>query len=192
MILENEFDVPLSPSETWAVLLDVPGIVGCVPGAELISAEPDGTYKGRILVKLGPLTLTFNGTVKIDAVDPESGGALVHAKGADQKGRGNAGATTKMQISPAAAGALVSLETDLQLSGMIAQYGRAQGMIAALSREIIQQFAGALREELTELARSSAEGEEKGPVVLGARPRSQSAHGLSLLWRGLRSRDRAK
>ncbi len=60
------------PRKHGLVLLDGPNIVGCVPGAELVSVEPDGAYKGKILVKLGPLALTFNGIVKIDVTDAEA------------------------------------------------------------------------------------------------------------------------
>ena len=55
-----------------------------------------------------------------------------------------------MSIVPAASGSLVKLDTELQLSGLVARIGRASGMIIALSNEIIAQFSEALRTELQE------------------------------------------
>jgi carbon monoxide dehydrogenase subunit G len=155
--------------------MDVPRIVGCVPGAALIAIEEDGSYKGSVAVKLGPVALKFLGNVRIDG-DPATRTASVIARGSDQKGRGNAGATTKISVVPAAAGSLVRLETDLQLSGMVAQYGRATGMISALSNEIIGQFADALRAQL-------AEPEVTGESQTGAKPKVASALGFAMLWR---------
>jgi carbon monoxide dehydrogenase subunit G len=174
--LENTFEVARPPAEAWDILMDVPRIVGCVPGAELIAVEQDGSYKGSVAVKLGPVALKFLGNVRIDG-NPETRTASVIARGADQKDRGNAGATTKISVVPAAAGSLVRLETDLQLSGMVAQYGRATGMISALSNEIIAQFAEALRAQLASPTGETAAGERE------AKPKAASALGFATLWR---------
>ena len=163
--------------------MDVPRIVGCVPGTDLIAIEEDGSYKGSVAVKLGPVALKFLGNVRIDG-DPETRTASVIARGSDQKGRGNAGATTKISVEPAATGSLVRLETDLQLSGMVAQYGRATGMISALSNEIIRQFADALRAQLAE-PEATGDGQTGGPAAgqHKAKPKAASALGFATLWR---------
>lgn len=148
MRLENTFEVSRPPAEAWDIIMDVRRIVACVPGAELVSIEEDGSYKGTVGVKLGPVALKFQGNVRIVDADPHARTASVIARGSDQKGRGNAGATTKISILAAGSGSRVHLDTDLQLSGMVAQYGRATGMIAALSNEIISQFAAALSAQL--------------------------------------------
>ncbi|MEW9612571.1 SRPBCC family protein [Shinella sp. S4-D37] len=148
--LQNKFDVPAAPDEAWQTLMDVPGIVGCVPGAELVSSEADTVYKGRVSVKLGPVALKFNGSATIETADPVTRIALIRASGADQQGRGNAGAVTTMRVEPSqAGGSTVTLDTDLQLSGLVAQYGRASGVITAVSSTIISQFAENLRRQIT-------------------------------------------
>ena len=179
-------EVARPPAEAWDILMDVPRIARCVPGAELIAIEEDGSYKGSVAVKLGPVALKFLGNVRIDA-DPQTRTASVIARGSDQKGRGNAGATTKISVVPAAAGSLVQLETDLQLSGMVAQYGRATGMISALSNEIIAQFAEALRAQLAEPeATGDGQAEETATAGRGqqeAKPKAASALGFTTFWR---------
>jgi uncharacterized protein len=148
MEFDNSFDVPLSPAQAWAVLMDVPRIAPCMPGAELTEIVDAQNFKGKISVRLGPVALTFAGRVQIDEIDETNHSARVKAQGSDAKGRGAANATASFHIEPAAAGSRVMIHTELMLSGAVAQYGRGVGMIQATAAQIIGQFAGNLRTQL--------------------------------------------
>ena len=148
MQLSNSFNVPGSPSEAWAILMDVPGVVGCMPGVELVSCEPDGSYKGKLAVKIGPVALKFNGTAQFEDVDEANRTATIRAKGGDQQGRGNAGAVAKFRVVEDGSESTVLIDTELQLSGLVAQYGRASGVISAVSQQLISVFAANLRQKL--------------------------------------------
>ncbi len=148
MEFDNAFDVPLPPDQTWAVLMDIPRIAPCMPGAELTEVVDARNYKGKISVRLGPVALAFAGRVEIDAIDEANRSAKVKAQGSDAKGRGAANATASFRIEPAGAGSKVLIHTDLMLSGAVAQYGRGVGMIQATAAQIIGQFAGNLRAQL--------------------------------------------
>src|SRR5579872_7022321 len=150
MEFDNAFDVPLPPDQTWAVLMDIPRIAPCMPGAELTEVVDARNYKGKISVRLGPVALAFAGRVEIDAIDEANRSAKVKAQGSDAKGRGAANATASFRIEPAGAGSKVLIHTDLMLSGAVAQYGRGVGMIQATAAQIIDQFAGNLRTQLVE------------------------------------------
>ncbi len=174
LLLSNQFEASRAPDETFALLLDAPSIVHCVPGAELLGVEPDGAFRGRVSVKLGPVALKFTGTVYITDIDAAAHAAIVRAKGSDLQGRGAANAITRMRVEPAGEGSRVVLESDLQLSGMVAQYGRAQGVIAAVSNQIVADFAKNLQALLA------------GEETSGGGAREISA--LSLAWRALRAK----
>jgi len=148
MEFDNSFDVPLAPDQAWAVLMDIPRIAPCMPGAELTEVLDARNYKGKISVRLGPVALAFAGRVEIDAVDDANRSAKVKAQGSDGKGRGAANATASFRIEPAGGGSKVLIHTDLMLSGAVAQYGRGVGMIQATAAQIIGQFAGNLRAQL--------------------------------------------
>jgi len=148
MEFDNSFDVPLPPERAWAVLMDIPRIAPCMPGAELTEVVDARNYKGKISVRLGPVALAFAGRVEIDAVDDANRSAKVKAQGSDAKGRGAANATASFRIEPAGDGSKVLIHTDLMLSGAVAQYGRGVGMIQATAAQIIGQFAGNLRAQL--------------------------------------------
>ena len=78
MKLENEFTVPASVDEAWAVLLDVPRVAPCLPGAAIDEGESeDGTYNGTMTIKIGPITARYKGTVSIqESVQPNRFPAL--------------------------------------------------------------------------------------------------------------------
>ncbi|WP_456705042.1 SRPBCC family protein [Bradyrhizobium sp. USDA 4449] len=145
MQLRNAFKVELDPDVTWSTIMDVPRIASCVPGAELNSCGSNEEYRGRVNVKLGPVALTFDGIVAVQDRNDGARTATIHGRGTDTKGRGNATSKTKVSVLPSGDGAEVCLDTDLLLSGMIAQYGRASGVIVAVSDELVAQFSGNLR-----------------------------------------------
>src|SRR5215813_15218065 len=139
--------------------MDIKRIAPCMPGAELTEVVDDKTYKGKIGVRLGPVALTFAGTVTFEEIDNTSHSARVKAQGTDAKGRGGANATASFRLEPVPQGSKVLVHTDLALSGAVAQYGRGVGMIQATAAQIINQFAGNLKAQLaaTPVAAASAD-----------------------------------
>jgi uncharacterized protein len=150
MEFDNSFDVPLAPAQAWAVLMDVPRIAPCMPGAELTDVVDAQNFKGKIAVRLGPVALAFAGKVELFDIDETNRTARVKAQGSDSKGRGSANAASTFRIEAVGAGSRVMIHTDLMLSGAVAQYGRGVGMIQATAAQIIGQFATNLRTQLTQ------------------------------------------
>ena len=150
MQLTNSFTVPAEPARAWAILLDVPRIAPCMPGAELTEVVDDHTYKGNAKVRVGPVSLAFAGTAQITNIDEAAHTAHVVASGSDAKGRGGAQADVDFAMVPAqldggGSGTRVDIVTELTLSGSVAQYGRASGLIEEIARQIVDQFAANLR-----------------------------------------------
>ena len=148
MDFDNSFEVPLPPDQAWATLMDIERIAPCMPGAELTEIVDDTTFKGKVSVRLGPVALTFQGTASFEDVDNNANKASVKAQGADAKGRGGANANVAFHLEPSEKGSTVKIQTDLQLSGSVAQYGRGAGMIQDLASQIIGQFAKNLAEQI--------------------------------------------
>jgi uncharacterized protein len=148
MEFDNSFEVPLPPEQAWPVLMDIPGIAPCMPGAQLTEVIDAKTYKGHIAVRLGPVALTFAGTVIFDEIDDVARTARVRAQGTDAKGRGSAQAKATFKLEPSGSGSKVLVHTDLTLSGAVAQYGRGVGMIQATATTLMNQFANNLKSQL--------------------------------------------
>ena len=150
MEFDNSFEVPLPVGDAWKVLMDIRRIAPCMPGAELTDVVDDRTYKGKIGVRLGPVALTFAGTVKFEEIDDTNHKARVAAQGNDAKGRGAANATAAFHLEPAGSGTKVLVHTNLTLSGAVAQYGRGVGIIQMTAAQIITQFANNLKAKLAQ------------------------------------------
>jgi uncharacterized protein len=174
MEFDNAFEVPLPPGEAWALLMDIQRIAPCMPGAQLTEVVDKATYKGNIAVRLGPVALTFAGTVKFEEIDDAARTARVKAQGSDAKGRGGANAAASFRLEPTAAGSKVLVHTDLSLSGAVAQYGRGVGMIQATAAQLMKQFAENLKAQLGSSA-APATTETTTPTAAPSGPASSAA-----------------
>ena len=141
MELKNELVVQAPLQQAWPLLLDVASIAECVPGGELVEKIDDRSFKGRVSVKLGPILLTFGGIANFTEIDEANHRTRVEARGSDKKGRGTAQADLVMQLIPDGAFTKVSIVTDLQLAGSVAQYGRASGLLAEVSQHLLDDFS---------------------------------------------------
>jgi uncharacterized protein len=163
MEFDNSFEVPLQTADAWKVLMDIRRVAPCMPGAELTDVVDERTYKGRIGVRLGPVALTFAGTVKFEEIDDGNHSARVAAQGNDAKGRGSANAVASFRLEPTGGGTKVLVHTNLTLSGAVAQYGRGVGIIQMTAAQIITQFANNLKTQLAK--EDAATGAAPSPAV---------------------------
>jgi carbon monoxide dehydrogenase subunit G len=145
MQIQNQFEIPVSPSAAWALLMDVPQTATCFPGAELTATIDADHYKGRVTVKLGPVTMLFAGDLTIENRDDARHSATVKANWTETKGRGNAVTITRFALQKCMGGTRVDVDSDVQLAGQVAQYGRGAGMISAVSAQLITTFSDNLR-----------------------------------------------
>jgi carbon monoxide dehydrogenase subunit G len=180
MEINNSFEVPLPPADAWNVLMDIPRIAPCMPGAELTGIVDKDTYAGKVSVKLGPVALVFAGQVKFTDIDNVSHTARVKAQGKDAKGRGGANANVDFHLEPSVLGSRVLVKTDLTLSGMVAQYGRASGMIQDVAQALIGQFADRLKAQLAAAQTIAAPSANEAPVETPPAPPPKAISGLAL------------
>lgn len=179
MRIENYFEIPLPPAAAWPILMDVPQTAACFPGASGIEPIGADQYKGRVTVKLGPLTMIFSGNLRLEARDDAAHSAVIKASWTEVKGRGNADTVTRFALHEQGAGTRVCLHSDLQLAGQVAQYGRGAGMISNISAQLIAAFAQNLH------ARILAAGAGGADVVT---PAVAEISGLALIAKALGNR----
>lgn len=179
MKLENSFEVPAPPEYAWALLMDVPRIIPCMPGAKLDEAVDDANWKATMAVKLGPISLSFKTDVKREEADEAARRAKLSAKAREARGRGNASATIESSLTPQDGGTRVDIVTDLQLAGAVAQYGR--GLVQDVSSQLVTQFADCLKAQL-----AASPEEATAAVEAQSKPISGLRLGLGALLRSLR------
>lgn len=145
MKIDNEFTVGVPIDRAWAVLTDLESIAPCMPGAVLTGVEGD-VYSGKVKIKVGPITSEYAGTAQFVEKDEASYRAVIDAKGRDVRGAGNATAAITAQLRAEGASTVVNVDTDLKISGKIAQFG--SGMIREVSTKLLGQFADCLEGKL--------------------------------------------
>src|SRR5262252_10069756 len=90
MLINNEFEVAEPVDKVWQFFGDIPQVATCLPGAELTESLGDDRYAGRVAVRMGPVRLQFAGTAEITERDEATRRVVVHATGAEERGRGQA------------------------------------------------------------------------------------------------------
>ena len=173
MDIENEFTVKAPVDQLWAYLLDVERIAPCMPGAELTETIDERSWKGKVNMKLGPVSLSFAGTVAMEERDDEAHRVVLHAKGMEAKGKGAANAVVTSWLEPGAEDTVVKMKAEIQLTGSVAQLSR--GLLPEVSKRLTQQFADCLQEtieaEQAAAVAAPAEGETReAPAEAPARP----------------------
>jgi uncharacterized protein len=146
MELEHSFTVPVPVDQAWDVLLDVERVAPCMPGATLDSVDGDG-IKGRIKVKVGPISMTYAGTAKFTEQNRDAGVITMEASGKETRGSGTAAATVRSELHGQDGQTEVTVHTSLNVTGRPAQFGR--GVMADVSAKLIGIFATNLADMLT-------------------------------------------
>jgi carbon monoxide dehydrogenase subunit G len=171
MKLENEFTVNVPVEDAWNVLLDLERVTPCLPGAALTEQSDDDEYKGEMKVRLGPVTQEYNGTVRIEEAEESEHRAVLKADGKDARGQGAATATITSTLHDEGDGSTkVRVETDMQITGRAAQFGR--GVQQDVTERLLSRFAECLENEIVgggaEEEAEAAATSEVGPSENGA------------------------
>ena len=145
MKIDNEFTVAVPIDRAWEVLTDLEGIAPCMPGAQLTGVDGD-VYSGKVKIKVGPIVSEYAGTARFVEKDDANHHAVIDARGRDSRGAGTATATITAQLRADGARTVVTVDTDLKITGKVAQFG--SGMIKEVSRKLLGQFVDCLGEKL--------------------------------------------
>ncbi len=204
MQIENSFEVGAPPDRVYAFLLDVNRVVGCVPGAELSEVVDPNTFKGKVKIKVGPVTVAYAGTARIADRDEVARTATLEGEGRETTGPGNARAKANMRVEESGAGSRVTVSTDFTVAGRVAQFGR--GLMEDVSKSLVAQMAACIKSQLETAEQAPAAPApspgEAGPATSFSPaaaapppapllPTARPVNALGLLWSVLVARLRA-
>ena len=178
MELSHRFVVPAALEIAWAAFNDPEGIAPCFPGATLTSVDGD-TFAGSVKIKLGPISMLYNGTGVFVERDEAAHRVVIEAKGKDKRGNGTAGATVVAQLTADGTGTAVEVSTDLSITGKPAQFGR--GVIQDVSDKLLGQFVECIAQKLgPAAAEKPAAAEQSDESGAAAVPGPDSSVGASV------------
>ena len=184
MQFKNSFEVEADPDAVYRFLLDVSEVVTCVPGAELTDVVDGDTYNGRMKVKVGAITTSYKGTASIVDRNQTARSATLKAKGRETTGAGAATMQASLSVVPAQHGSVVSIGTDLTITGRVAQFGR--GVIEDVSKHLIDQMANCIKQKIERPPLPDASGERSAAPATS--PEAAPLNLLSVLLAVVRKR----
>jgi carbon monoxide dehydrogenase subunit G len=161
--VENTFEVPEGRQAVWDLLMDVPRVIPCVPGATLNGAVGDDRWQAQVAVTLGPVAMTFDADISREAVDEAAGAVRLLVKAREKRGRGAATAEVESRVAEADQGTMVTVTTDLRLQGAVARVGRAE-IVEEVSQQMTDSFASCLQTKLGERGPQPAQPEQAPPL----------------------------
>lgn len=138
MDLNHQFTVAVPVEDAWKILTDLERIAPCLPGAQLQEVEGD-IYRGVVKIKVGPIQAQFKGQASFVERDDAAHKAVLKGEGRDTGGKGNASALITAEMTAVdATSTSVTVNTDLSITGKVAQFGR--GAMADISDKLLGQF----------------------------------------------------
>jgi len=146
MRIENSFTLALPVEDAWPLLLDAERVAPCLPGAELREVTGE-ECRGVLKVKLGAITALYTGVLRLVEIDEAARRLVLQAEGQETQGQGGASATVAVTLRPAGEGRTgVSVETDLSITGNIAQFGL--NVLTDVSTKLLTDFARCVEHDL--------------------------------------------
>jgi carbon monoxide dehydrogenase subunit G len=170
--IEERLSVNAPVERVWEWLVDPRRVVTCLPGAELHEVVDERTFHGGVKVKLGAVTVSYRGTVRIADLDAAARRVRMTGEGRESAGSGSAKMTMESRVTAGAGGgAEVVVRADVDVVGRIVQLGR--GMIEGVAHQLFLQFAACLRATLEAEAGARAKAEPGAaapPAATGPAP----------------------
>ena len=156
---EKNLKLNQDPDMIWKCMIDPSFMVKSVPGAELTEQLDERNFKGKISIKIGPVTAKFNGEAEFTKLEEADYELTMEGKGLDTSGKGGANMTMNIKLSTLEEGGTeMQSSMSLSITGRLAQFGAR--MIVAVNNKMFDQWATSFTELLNEQT-SSKDSEEK-------------------------------
>ncbi len=168
--------MPALPEAAFRFLLDLERVAPCIPGGTLGMPDSEGVYPASVTVRLGPMRLSYEGTIKVADADRETRTATIAARARETRGNGTVESTIGMQVTPEGEGSAVAVATRLELTGRAAQMGR--GIVEEVAEKMVAEMAACLA---ARIALDSTSPAQQARHADGAEAPAPAAKPLSVL-----------
>jgi carbon monoxide dehydrogenase subunit G len=190
MQFSNEFTAPAAPDDVFTTLMDVRGVAGCLPGASIGGDTEDGGLEATVAVKVGPIRMSYGGTVHVIERDDAARTASMRVRAREQRGQGTAEATLGLAVvADGDGGSRATVTTDLMVTGRVAQMGA--GIMQDVASSMVDDFAACLSARMGPAAPAAEPAEAAAPPPPPQAQAPQVASevkALPLLWKALKAR----
>jgi len=172
--LNKVFPLESTVEESWDQLSDIEMVAGCMPGAEITEKIDDKHYKGKVRVKIGPVTVAFGGEIDVLGIDVDKRQIHIVAAGQDSKGTSSASMDLTAHIEAGESGASVLLgDANITVNGKLASFGGR--MMTQVADQILGQFADNFSAKLNS-------NETMGETMSAGAGQGNEINGLKIAW----------
>ena len=124
----------------WDFVMNIENVATCLDGVEAIHPINADNYEGTLRVKVGPVALSFQGTVHVESRDRDQWRGVVRAEAKDRRVGGAVRAHMDMNlIAKSPTQTEMHVELDAHILGKIGEYG--QPVIRKKTDSMLQAFA---------------------------------------------------
>ena len=133
--LDHSFSTTKSIDESYATILDLEKVVSCVEGGRVVEMTGPSSAKAEIKVKMGAMSLTYNGTIEVVEQDDAAHNAVMSVKSRETGGQGHANATVSFALTDSGG----TIHTNAQITGKAASMG--EGVVVSVLDALVESFA---------------------------------------------------
>jgi carbon monoxide dehydrogenase subunit G len=142
MTMSGSVTLPADKQTVWAALNDAEVLKNSIPGCQEMTRTGDDGFAATAKVKIGPVSATFKGNVKLSDIDPPNGYTI---SGEGQGGiAGFAKGGAKVALADAeGGGTTLNYDVEANVGGKIAQLGGRliNGVAKKYADEFFANFA---------------------------------------------------
>ena len=162
---EQSFTVNHPVDEVWRFFADVPAVASCLPGASLEGDTSGRTVRGKMRVKVGPISPEFHGSAEIERNDADHSGTI-RGSGQDAGSSSATRGVISYRLSDAGNGATkVGLSVGYRLTGPLAQFSRSD-LMKDIAGRLVAVFAQNVEARLSSPDAASRPATELGAAGL--------------------------
>jgi carbon-monoxide dehydrogenase small subunit len=137
---EQSFTVNHPIDEVWQFFANVPAVASCLPGASVEGDLSGRTVRGKMRVKVGPISPEFHGVAEIERNDPGYSGTI---RGSGQDANSSSatrGVISYRLLNAGNVATRVDLSVGYRLTGPLAQFSRSD-LIKDIAGRLVAVFA---------------------------------------------------
>lgn len=132
---EGSREVPATPEQVWAILLDPKELAALLPGCEALDLVGPNAYRAEVVVGIGPVRGRYTAQVALSDLDPPKALTLT---GSGTSALGSGSGTGHVTLERTATGTRVTYRYSASVGGKVAAVGGR--MLDSASRLLIGQF----------------------------------------------------
>ncbi len=136
--LDHTFSTDKPIDESWKAILDLERLVPAVQGGKVLDASDPEKVRAEIHVRMGAMSMKFNGTVEVTEHDESSHRAVMVVKSREVGGSGHANANVTFTLDDGGG----TVHTEAQITGKAASMG--EGVVVSVLDALINDFTGRL------------------------------------------------